>query len=134
MAGLYVPLVVNYFEDVKIIRVGPYAELLYVRSLAFCKRSGHDGAFTREERRIFGAGIPRLNVRTTALVEHSLWQTTDDGWVITSWFNHNIPEAEIRTARRNAGTLGNHRRWHLPPEGTPSPDCKFCIANASLVR
>ena len=131
MAGLYVPLVVNYFEDVKIIRVGPLAELLYVRSLAFCKRSGRDGAFTREERRIFAARLPRVNVHTAALVLHSLWTPTDDGWYITAWFNHNVPESEIRTARRNAGMLGNHRRWHLPPDGTPSSDCKFCIANVS---
>ena len=131
MPGLFVPLDVNYFEDTKIIRAGPYAELLYIRSLVFCKRTGTDGAFTVQQRRIFGAGLRRLNVTTASLVEHKLWEPIDDGWYITAWLRHNSPVSEIRSARREAGLLGNHRRWHLPPDGTPSPDCKYCIANAS---
>ena len=131
MPGLYVPLDVNYFEDAKIIQVGPLAELLYIRGLAFCKRSGQDGAFSSRQRRIFAASIPRVNVHTAALVRVQLWESTDDGWYITGWLNHNTPTGEIRTARRNAGILGNHKRWHLPPDGTPSSDCKYCIANGS---
>ena len=43
MSGLFVPLDVEYDSDDKMIEAGPMAELLYVRGMAFAKRTGSDG-------------------------------------------------------------------------------------------
>jgi hypothetical protein len=130
MSGLFVPLNVSYYLDEKLLGVGPLAELLYVRSLAFCKAQSTQGAFTTQQLRTFGAKITHLRVQERALVAQKLWEPTETGWFITAWFNHNPTNDEIHNARSTAGQMGNHRRWHLPPDGTASPDCKFCIANA----
>ena len=104
--ALFVPLNVTYYHDEKIMRVGGWAELLYVRSLAFCKANSTQGAFTLQQCCSFGAGIPRLKSRREALVLHSLWEPTDDGWFICGWFNHNKADSEISEARRDAGLIG----------------------------
>ena len=63
MTGLFVPLDVNYYEDSKIRQVGPMAELLYVRSLAFVKRPAatehspmQQSASSEQDRRVWPTG------------------------------------------------------------------------------
>lgn len=41
--------------------------------------------------------------------------------------------AEIMEAKRRAGALGNHNRWHVPP-GRYDPNCPMCISDPSHVR
>ena len=63
--SVYVPLDVEYASDDKIIEAGPMAELVYVRGLAFCKRTLNDGEITRAQLAVVAVGIssPLRHVR-----------------------------------------------------------------------
>jgi hypothetical protein len=126
MVTLYVPLDVNYFEDDKIIRAGPLAELLYVRSLAFAKRNGSDGRITLEQLRYITDGIPNRHRYVTRLTQVGLWEVNGDGWYIAAWLKRNPKAAEVHQVRSRAGLAGNHRRWHVGPDGVPSHTCELC--------
>jgi len=43
-------------------------------------------------------------------------------------------DAERRAAKQKASALGNHRRWHTGPGGTPSPDCPHCTSHPGSQR
>jgi hypothetical protein len=127
MAGLFVPLDVNYFEDDKIIDVGPMGELLYVRALAFVKRTGTDGHINANQLQAIAPRITNPRRLADRLVTVGLWQTNGTGWLITAWLKRNQPRAAIHTAKSDAGRLGNHKRWHIPPLGIPTIDCEICV-------
>jgi hypothetical protein len=126
MANLYVPLDVNYAEDDKIVDAGPMAELLYVRSLAFAKRARTNGHIRESQLSIVAARIPRARALAARLVDVHLWERDDSGLYIRAWLKRNLPVDEIAAAKSAAGALGNHRRWHLPPDGQPNPECAHC--------
>lgn len=134
MPGLYVPLDVNYAEDDKIIDVGPMAELLYVRSLAFAKRARKDGHLRTSQLPTIAVRLPRPKVLAARLVEVRLWSPTPAGWFITAWLNHNATVSELHDKKSAAGVLGNHNRWHLPPLGTPSSECDICRQDGLVDR
>lgn len=51
------------------------------------------------------------------------------------YLRHQSSAAEIdvkKEAKRNAGMLGNHNRWHVGKKW--DPDCDICVANGSQVR
>lgn len=129
MAGLYVPLDVELASDDKMIAAGPMAELLYIRALAFAKRTMSDGHIRRNQLPLVAARIPRHRLHVQRLVELGAWKVTDDGWYIVAWRKWNRAMAELAAAKSEAGVAGNHRRWHAGKGGRPSPDCPLCIAN-----
>jgi hypothetical protein len=133
MAGLFVPLLVGYAEDDKIIAAGPMAELLYVRSLAFAKREGKDGRITDNQLAIFSLRIPGARRHADRLVELGLWERNGNGWYVASWLRHNRAADEIAQAKSAAGNLGNHNRWHLGARGVPKVDCDLCLEQG-LIR
>jgi hypothetical protein len=51
--SLFVQLDVDYYHNDRVIQAGPEAELLYIRSLAWCKASVVDGTFTVRQIRAF---------------------------------------------------------------------------------
>lgn len=126
MPGLYVPLDVGYFDDDKIIEVGPMAELLYLRSIAFAKRDGRDGLIRDSQLTTVGARIPRARLAAERLIEVGLWERNGTGIYVAAWLQHNLPAAQVAAQKSSAGALGNHRRWHRPPDGKPSVDCEHC--------
>ncbi len=126
MAGLYVPLDVNYADDAKVVDAGPMAELLFVRSLAFAKRDQHDGYIRNGQLGIVAARIPRLAPMVERLIDVGLWERNGDGIYIAAWLKRNLPTDEISAKKSSAGAVGNHRRWHLAPGGTPNPECDLC--------
>jgi hypothetical protein len=129
MSGLYVPLDVEFASDDKIMRAGPLAELLYVRGLAFCKRTMSDGVITREQLAIVARGIGKPYWQAARLVEEGLWNATGSGWEVVTFLRRNKSKLAIETdreVRRNAAQKANHDRWHVGDQGKPSTSCPLC--------
>jgi len=128
-AGIYIQLDVDYFDDDKVIAVGPLSETLFVRSMAFAKRNLTDGVLKSSQLVVIARGLKNPNRLATKLVEVGLWTEIDGGWLITSYLKRNKSAAEINLvrARRQAASIeANHRRWHVGKDGKPSPSCALC--------
>jgi hypothetical protein len=124
--SLWVKLAVDYFDDERILLVGPEAELLFVRGLAWAKRQndgkvGH-GALVR-----LGMGLQTPVESAVTLARVGLWVEVPDGWQIANWHEWQVT-SDHTTKRAEAGSVGNHRRWHT---GNPSPTCRWCLADES---
>jgi hypothetical protein len=107
-------------------RIHPLAELLYVRSLAFVKRSGTDGRIAANQLSAISPRIAGASRLARRLVDAELWSPNGDGWYVTAWLKRNPKTAEIHGVRSHAGLTGNHRRWHVGPDGVPSHRCELC--------
>lgn len=133
MTGLYVKIDVEYASDEKMIAAGPLGELLYIRSLAFCKKNPTtDGRISTHQLATVGIGIPNLKKHAARLTEVGAWNVTKTGWVISAWLKRNRSSADIQAQLKMAADLGeqgNHKRWHTGPDGKPSPKCAICVAN-----
>ena len=115
--GSYAPLSAHYYKDDAIIRAGERAELLYLRSLAFCADVLSDGFISDTQlSRFVGVGLSGVNARAKRLVEVGLWERAepglfgndDAGFVVVAWPKWNLTKAEIkakqqRDAERKAG-------------------------------
>ena len=124
--SLWVKLACDYFDDERILLVGPDAELLFVRGLAWAKREndgmvGH-GALVR-----LGIGLPAPLDCALTLAKVGLWVEVPGGYQIANWGDWQTGGEDI-DRKAKAGALGNHRRWHA---SQPSLDCPICIAEAS---
>ena len=129
MSGVFVPLDAEYDSDDKIMEAGHLAELLFVRGLAFSKRTMSDGNISRAQLVIVGRGIPSAKRQADVLVSVGLWRETAKGWHIVAWAKRNKSAQEIdqiRTARKTASIEANHKRWHVGPDGKPSATCPLC--------
>lgn len=125
--NLYVPLDVDYAADEKVLAAGPMAELLYVRSLAFAKRTLSDGLIRTAQLPLVGINIPNLARCSDKLVEVGLWVFADDGWLIVGWTKRNKSAQTVRSEseqKRLASQKANHDRWHS--DGKVSARCPFC--------
>jgi len=126
---LYVPLDVDYASDDKLIEAGPMAELLYVRGLAFCKRTMSDGVIRRSQLAAVGLGIPAAAKHAQRLVDVGAWAATPHGWRVVAWLKRNKSAAQIRhdgEAKKAASVLANHKRWHIGEGKDASPTCPLC--------
>lgn len=128
MAGLFVPLDVNYADDDKIIDAGPMGELLYVRGLAFAKRSRQNGYIRDSQLAIVATRISRHRGLVERLVDVGLWERNGSGLYIRSWLKRNPPVAETIAAKADAGSLGAHIRWHVERH-QPNAKCEHCVAD-----
>lgn len=136
MAGyVYVKLDVDYQSDPKIMHAGYLAELVYVRSLALAKRTLLDGHIAQSHLTLLALGIPGKPERhAAALVDAGLWQTTEGGWLITSWAKHNKSRQDIdahRARKAENGARGAHEKWHTDPSKA-NASCVHCMANGWL--
>lgn len=96
--GSYAPLSSRYYKDDAIILAGERAELLYVRSLAFCAEVLTDGFISDAQlSRFVGAGLSGIASRAKRLVECELWQRDDErgGYWVVSWLKWNQSRDEI---------------------------------------
>jgi hypothetical protein len=131
MAGLYVPLDVNYFDDDKLLMVPPMAELLYVRGLAFAKRTRTNGLLADRQLGVFGARIDHARRYAGLLVDCGLWDRNGEGWYIAAWLKRNTPVEDVSGIRADAGAIGAHNRWHVK-RGRADPNCPHCVDAAGL--
>lgn len=126
MKGPYVPLSVSYRESDKMLGCDPLAELLFVRSLAFSKEKFSDGYISCRQVLVLTDDIcQRYTLKPDDLFEQlllvGLWHQVEDGFLIEGWADWN----ELDASR--AGTLGNHRRWHVA-RGEVNSACAFCLS------
>ncbi len=108
-ARLHVQLAVDYHEDDRIIEAGEKAELLYVRCLAFCKRSWETDGFITDGQlaRVVGAGLTGVKASTKRLVDLGLLERvesdllgTGKGYQVRAWLKWNPSKADIAAKRR----------------------------------
>lgn len=110
LPGLYVPLDVNYVSDEGIRRAGTDAELLFVRGLAYAKRTKSDGFLPDYDMPVIAVGLSEVEARIKALVAWELWDEEDDGWRIRSWDKWNPPGEEEERERKRAMAAERKRR------------------------
>lgn len=121
----FVPLDVNFAHDGALRAAGPMAELLFIRGLAYVRRTRTNALVPAYDLPVVGVGIPNPTRHAAALVREGLWVKADGGWRIRSWSKWNPRSEAERTGRQSAGgTLGNHNRWHV--NGRRNDDCRFC--------
>ena len=129
--ALFVKLNAEYNTDDEFIEVGPMAELLYIRALAFCKRKMLDGTISTGQLISVALGIPAPAKHAASLVRVGLWEATADGWTVTGWAKWNKSAAEItdeQESRRRASMEANHAQHHVGPGKKKSPKCELCRA------
>lgn len=134
MSDLFVKLDAEYASDPKLLEAGPLAELLYVRSLCFCKRTLVDGFIRERQLAVIAVGIPSPSKHAAALVEVGAWERVDGGWQVAAWLKRNKSArqiAEEREAKRAASLLANHTQHHVGKGKKPSPRCELCRAEAN---
>lgn len=122
----FVPLDMHYPRNAKIRRAGEAAELLFLRSIAYCKAGQTDGHIPDYDLEVAGVGLKGLERRVETLVRVGLWSEVHGGWNIPSWSAWNSSQEEIeqgRQKKRDAAILTNHRRYH---DGRPDADCPHC--------
>lgn len=106
--GSYAPLSARYYQDDAIASVGPMAELLYVRGLAFCAAQLSDGFISDVQLKLFvGVGITSAKRHANALATAGLWERVEDdllgggaGFRVTAWLKHNLSKDEIQSKQR----------------------------------
>jgi len=99
--GSYAPLSATYYKDEVLVDVGPLAELLYVRGLAFCAEVLSDGHISDTQfSRFVGGGIPQAKRHAQRLVDSDLWQRNGNGYIVRSWLKWNASREEIREKQR----------------------------------
>lgn len=131
VVSLFVPLDVDYASDEKVIAAGPMAELLFVRALAFSKRTLSDGRIRKAQLPVVAYGITGQTKLAARLVHVGLWVTAEDGWQISGWSKRNKSAAAIADGtakKRVAGQKANHERWHH--DGRTSDECPFCVSDS----
>lgn len=129
MSGLFVPLDVEYDSDDKIIEAGPLAELLYIRSLAFCKRTMKNGVVMKSQLVVISRGLDGATTLARRLVKVGLWMDEGDKWTIPAWGKRNKLAEDIvadKEAKKLASIKGNHERWHVGEEAKKSHSCPLC--------
>lgn len=125
--GTFVPLDVYYLRDPAIQRVGPEAELLYLRSLAHSKAVGSQGVVTAYDLAAISVGLKGVPTKVQALVRERLWEVVEDGWRIRSWLRWNRSTDEIteqKQAKRDGAIKTNHTRYHT--DGRTDDSCPLC--------
>lgn len=106
--GSYAPLSARYYQDDAVAVAGPMAELLYVRSLAFCASQLSDGFVSDVQLTKFvGIGIPTVKRHAQRLCDVGLWVRVEDdllgggqGYRVSAWLKHNLSRAEIEAKQR----------------------------------
>jgi len=103
----YATLDVDYCDNVKVIRAGEKAELLYVRGLVLTRRLRLDGFIGDEHLDLVGIRMAGVPARVKRLVEVGLWTRVDGGYQIVDYLERNksaVTIAQEDDAKRDANT------------------------------
>ena len=121
--AIFVPLDVNLPHDDAIRAAGPWAELLYVRGLAYAKRCRPDGAIPKYDLAVVAIAIPgSAKSHAAALVAAGLWVDKGDHWGIRSWLKWNLSieeQAADKERKRLGAILTNHKKHAERVESCP---------------
>lgn len=113
----------------KVAPLSDKAFRLLVTTWGWCSRHLTDGRVPIAVWRQRGTAKARRELVAAELVE-----LHDDHVVMHDYLDHQRSADEVeekREAKRRAGSLGNHRRWHRDKS---DPDCPHCIAELSQPR
>lgn len=110
-------------ENRKVMGLSDAAFRLYIEAICWCSRQESDG-------HIPVAFIKRLGRAKVVreLVECGLLDEAVGGYMVHDYLDFQRSSEEIeayRSAKGEAGALGNHKRWHVARRRT-DPDCEFC--------
>jgi len=125
--ALFVPLDASYAQDPKILDLDDErSELLFIRSLAYCKAHLTDGMIHRRALHQLAPFAGEVHGEDLAadLVRTGLWTETDRGWLVTAWLKRNPSSEEILTPNR--GRELAHQRHHVN-KGVQKQGCQFCF-------
>lgn len=125
--ALFVPLDASYAQDPKVLDLDDErSELLYVRSLAYCKAHLTDGLIHRRALHQLAPCADDVSpqVLVADLVRVGLWVESDRGWRVVAWLKHNPGSEEILTPSK--GRELAHQRHHVKT-GNPKEGCPFCF-------
>ena len=123
---IFVQLDCDYESDARLVGVSLEAETLYVRGLAFAKRTLTDGHISDGQLDFISRKIKKPQVHAQQLVDTGAWARTERGYQITAWSKRNLSAAEVNDRRTTRSAKANHARWHTGPAGTPSANCPLC--------
>ena len=115
----------------KVIGLSDAAIAAWLRGLCYASRYMTDGFIAAQVQKKVGT-----KRACDQLVAAGLWDEADGGWQIHDYRimqRTNADLDQIAKEKGKAGTLGNHKRWHLA-RNIVSEDCKWCIADGSQVR
>lgn len=86
MSRVWVKLDATYPEDDRIMASGAMAELLFIRSICYCRRRVTDGHIPTSALRLLAFGIDGdAHELARTLVANELWLEADDGWRLRSY-------------------------------------------------
>lgn len=86
MSRVWVKLDATYTEDERVMAAGAMAELLFIRSICYCRRRVTDGHIPASALRMLAVGIDAdPAVLAATLVEHELWLEVEGGWRLRSY-------------------------------------------------
>jgi hypothetical protein len=115
VTGLYVQLDASYAQDPKILDLeDERSELLFVRSLAYCKLNLTDG-FVHHRKLAELAPAGDADTFAADLVSHGLWVVAERGWMVPSWLKRNLSAEQIE--ERKAADRERKRKAKDAPDG-----------------
>lgn len=124
MSRPWVKLDATYVEDDKVMAAGALAELVFVRSIAYCRRRFTDGVIKPAAIPSLTLGVPEDSATLVeALVTNRLWAVHPDGWVVVNYEAWQLTteklaaEAERKRADREKR---KDRQRPNPSSGRPS--------------
>lgn len=106
--GPYTPLSAHYADDERIMDAGEYAELMYIRILAYCGRTPKTEGWISDKQirtRIGLETIPETGLETAPenrvekLAEVGLLRREGSGYRVTSWLKWNMSAEQIARIR-----------------------------------
>lgn len=96
MSRPWVKLDATYVEDDKVMAAGALAELVFVRSIAYCRRRFTDGVIKPAAIPSLTLGVPEDSATLVeALVVNRLWSVHPDGWVVVNYESWQMTTAKL---------------------------------------
>lgn len=116
--GPFVQLQANTYMDDAIRRVGPYGELLFLRSLQLAKIINKDGRISNAQLRDISRGIYGFDRTCSRLLAETLWtdEPQVDGILITQWAKYNETTPDIEEAKAQDAARKREARARLKVE------------------
>ena len=111
-------------ENPKVAGISDSAFRLYIQAICWCSRQETDGKIPLAMMRRLGPAKSAVELARAELVE-----TTETGYTIHDYLDFQRSSKEIsayRSARGEAGAIGNHQRWHVARRKR-DPKCEFCL-------
>lgn len=114
----------------KLVRLSDAAFRLHLHAICWASKNRTDGAIPTDDLVDVAPRLKRRELLAEQLVKADLWTPTGHlGWVINDFLDYNpssAVRAEMEESKKEAGRIGNHKRWHVK-RGITDPDCKYCM-------